>query len=252
MILRKRNEIVRGVEDYSLLARRASNFIYYAIQKENLYDYRFITFRFATLRKAMGLMNNEDYVQRMKDALSELMYTIELHNYTHIDGKKYNWFATRYLNEVRFEKKENGEWVAHIEINNTIKELMKLKKGNFTELDLLIYQNKMRTKYGMKLYEFLKSFQSYRYVTFTANHIRKLLSLENSKTYKHFSDLKRLIERQVKEIKDKTDLNRLELEITKDKAFKFIINPATDKKTPTETDKERVLNNLVQKSFIRV
>ena len=225
------------------------NIIYYALQKEQLYPYRFITFKFSNLRKLMGLDKNEDYVQRMKKALEELMQTIELHNYKHIDGKTYQWFATRFLNEARFEKK-NDEWIAILEVNQTIKEIMQLK-GNFTKLDLLIYQNKMRTKYGMKLYEFLKSFENYRYITLEADYIRKLLKLQDSRTYKNFANLKQLLNRQTNEINKKTDLKNLKLEITEDREFKFIINPKSSKKTPGKKEKEEKLKEFLEKSFIR-
>jgi len=250
LTIHKRNEIVRGADDYSLFAKRAMNIIYYLIQKNNLYSYEKITVPFSNFRSLMNLDKEQNYVSIIKEAFLELKKTIELHNFNHPDGTHYKWYATSFLNGVGFTKKEDNRWYVTIEPNKTIKLIMQLQ-GNFTKLDLLIYQNKMRTKYGMKFYEFLKSFENYRYITLSSDFIRKLLKLENSKTYKHFADLKRLINRQINEIKEKTDLKELELEITKEKEFKFIINPKSKQQKPSKEEKEKKLNEFLQKSFTR-
>ena len=243
--IHKKNEIIRGADDYSLFAKRAMNAIYYYMQKENLYRYEILSIPFNHFRALLNLENEQNYVEIMKQAFLELKKPIELNNFTHPDGTIYRWYATSFLNDVGFVKK-NHRWYVKMEVNGTLKRLMQ-RKENFTELDLLVYQNKTRTKYAMKLYEFIKSFSKYRYIDLSAHHVRKLFRLEESKTYKNFSDLKRLLERQIKEIKTKTDLQNIELQIDKkNKAFRVIINPKASKETTSEQETEKKMEEFLR------
>lgn len=227
--IHKKNEIVRGGDKLSLMGKRALNSIYYLIQKNNFYDVYKFKVRFSVLRELMGLNENNDYVDRIKEGLRELMETIELNNWTNpLDGITYNWYATRFINEVNF-KKENDEWYAIIEPNKTITGLMKLKE-NFTELQLIPAMNKLRTKYAMKLYEFFKSFEKFRYIDLPQDYILRILGLQDVKTYNSYYELKRLLERQIKELNKKTEFEKLKLleptkDMKKEKIYRFIINP---------------------------
>jgi len=231
--IHKKNEIVRGGDKLSLMGKRALNSVYYLIQKNNLYDVYKFKVRFSVLRELMGLNENNDYVDRMKEGLRELMETIELNNWTNpLDGVTYNWYATRFINEVNF-KKENDEWFAIIEPNRTITGLMKLKE-NFTELQLIPAMNKLRTKYAMKLYEFFKSFEKFRYIDLPQDYILRILGLQDVKTYNSYYELKRLLERQIKELNKKTEFEHLKLieptkEMKKEKIYRFLINPKAKK-----------------------
>jgi len=227
--IHKKNEIVRRGDKLSLMGKRALNSIYYLIQKNNFYDVYKFKVRFSVLRELMGLNENNDYVDRIKEGLRELMETIELNNWTNpLDGITYNWYATRFINEVNF-KKENDEWYAIIEPNKTITGLMKLKE-NFTELQLIPAMNKLRTKYAMKLYEFFKSFEKFRYIDLPQDYILRILGLQDVKTYNSYYELKRLLERQIKELNKKTEFEKLKLleptkDMKKEKIYRFIINP---------------------------
>jgi len=253
LTIHKRNELTRGSDRYSVDAKRAVNAIYWGLQKyPSTQKDRYMVYDFKTLRKLMCLESDNRYVDRMKDALNELMETIELNNWTNpLDGITYNWFATRFINEVHFLKENNGEWIAKIEVNQTIKQLLLLesKDGNFTELELL-QVNKMRTKYSMKLYEYLKSFKSYRYLDIIQSHLMKLLGFkEDHETYKNYSALKRLLERQLKEIAKKTDLEQVKLinskVLAKEKKYRIIINPKS-KRDVTQTEAKTALENLLK------
>ena len=254
LTIHKRNELTRGSDRYSVDAKRAVNALYWGLQKyPSTQKDRYMVYDFKTLRKLMCLESDNRYVDRMKDALSELMETIELNNWTNpLDGITYNWFATRFINEVHFFKNENGEWLARIEVNQTIKQLLLLegKDGNFTGLELL-QVNKMRTKYSMKLYEYLKSFRTYRYLDIAQSHLMKLLGFkEDHTTYKHYAKLKVLLERQLKEIAKKTDLDQVKLidnkMLAKEKTFRVIINPKS-KQDVTQLEAKTALENLLKK-----
>ena len=250
--IHKKNEIVRGGDKLSLMGKRALNSVYYLIQKNNLYDVYKFKVRFSVLRELMGLNENNDYVDRMKEGLRELMETIELNNWTNpLDGVTYNWYATRFINEVNF-KKENDEWFAIIEPNRTITGLMKLKE-NFTELQLIPALNKLRTKYAMKLYEFFKSFERFRYIDLPQDYLLKILGIDPESTYKHYSKFYELLQRQIKELNKKTEFEHLKLteptkEMKKEKIYRFIINPK-NKKVLTDRKKIEEMTASLFKRF---
>ena len=251
MTIHKKNEIIRGSDNYSLLAKRAFNTIYWILQKHQNFHYEFIIIQFHHLRSMMGLSNVEDYIPRIKNALEELRRPINLNNFFHpLHRQKFQWYSLSFLDEVGFTYDEKGHRVAKIKVNALMKKLMQ-EEGNFTKLDLLLYQNKMRTKYAMKLYEFLKSFESYQYIDVTLGYMQKLLSLEDMKKYQYFSQVKQLLERQLKEIKEKTDLQNIKAEFyPKKQLFRFLLNPKATKKSPSEKEKEKVLKALLTRSFL--
>ena len=249
--IHKKNELVRGGDRLSLMGKRALNAVYLAIQKYNFYDVYKFKMRFSTLRELMGLNENNDYVERMKEGLKELMETIELNNWTNpLDGVTYSWYATRFLNEVNF-KKENEEWYAIIEPNKTITGLMKLKE-NFTELQLIPLINKLRTKYAMKLYEFFKSFEMFRYIDLPQDYLLRILGIDPTSTYKHYSKFLELLQRQVKELNKKTEFKDLKLveptkELKKEKIYRFIINPKNKKVLKDKKKIEEMTKSLFKR-----
>ena len=123
-------------------------------------------------------------------------------------------------------------------------------EGNFTPLNLLPYLNKFRTKYAMKIYEYLSSFGAYSYINITQKHMMKLLALDEKSKYKYYSQLLELVERQIKEIANKTDLKEVKLlktkALAKDKTFRIIINPKS-KKEVEKTEAKTALENLVKR-----
>ena len=244
--IHKKNEIVRGSDEYSINAKRALNAIYWGLQKNDYYNFEYVPIRFATLREVMGLNNVEDYVQRIKEAMQELRKPLELNNFYHpIHQKKFDWYSLSFLDEVGFPK-EDKERVALIKVNQFMKHLMKID-GNFTKIELIPYANKFRTKYGMKLYEYLKSFESYYYLEISDDHIRKLLNIQEVKTYKYFSDLDRLVKRQMKEITSKSDLEQVTYKAIKaTKTFRFLINKKS-KKNAEKQEAKATLDNLVKR-----
>ena len=79
----------------------------------------------------------------------------------------------------------------------------------------------------------------------------KLLGFkEDHETYKNYSALKRLLERQIKEIAKKTDLNQVKLIdnklLSKEKKYRIIINPKS-KRDVSQLEAKTALENLLQK-----
>ena len=250
--IRKQNELIRGKDGLSLFGKRCFNSIYFLIQKNaeknpNILKVEYITFKLVNLKKLMNLENVNNYIDIIKSSLKELQEPIELNNFKHPEGTFYSWYSFTPLNSVGFTKNEKNEWLVKIKLDNLTKHLIE-KKENYTTLNLITYINKMRTKYAVKLYEYLKSFENYRYIDITHNHIIKLFNLDPNSRYKYFSKTKELLKRQIKEIKEKTDLKELKMiENKKEKYFRFIINPKSKYVLKNKNEIEKMINNISKK-----
>ena len=257
--IHKRNELVRGSDMYSLNAKKCFNALYYIYQKNRdmfsefeSNNTHYMLVKFDTLRNLMSLQKDNNYVEVIKDAITELQTTaIQLNNWTNpVDGEKYSWYSTTFLNEA-YVKHDNIVTV-QLEISNLFKQLIN-SQINFTKLELVQYMNKFRTKYAMKLYEYLKSFSGYKYIDITLSHVQKLFDVQDIKNYQTMSELKRLLNRQIKEIVKKSDLKELKIdeskELRKDKIFRIHINPKASKKTVDESKAKAVLKALQVKRF---
>lgn len=243
----KRNEIIRGADYYSLNAKKCFNAIYYLYQKnrEITTQHTQTKLRYSSLREVMNLQKDNNYVEVINNAIEELQATLVKLNNFEIDGKKYKWYSTKFLNDAYVEK--DTEISVTLEISTFFKKLMIANIG-FTELDLVKYLNKFRTKYAMKIYEYLKSFEGYKYLDVSQSHMLKLLGLEDSKSYSNYANLKQLVERQLTEIANKSDLNQVRLFnsklLAKKKIFRIQINPKS-KKDVVKIKSKTALDNLV-------
>jgi len=245
----KRNEIIRGADYYSLNAKKCFNAIYYLYQKnrEITTQYTQTKLRYSSLREVMNLQKDNNYVEVINKAIEELQTTLIKLNNFELDGKKYKWYSTKFLNDACVEK--DNEISVILEISTFFKKLMIANIG-FTELDLVQYLNKFRTKYSMKIYEYLKSFEGYKYLDIPQSHMLKLLGLEDSKTYCHYAKLKVLVERQLKEIANKSDLDQVKLLnsklLAKKKIFRIQITPKS-KKDADKLEAQTTLESLVKR-----
>jgi len=248
--IHKKNEIVRGTDDYSLMAKRTLNTIYWAVQKHNLYDSPELNIRFSTLREKMNLTKTNDYVEDIKSALIELRKPMELNHYYHpLDKREYLWLSISFLDKAGFSKNEQNEWIVNVALNPLIKHLMQIE-GNFTKLELLPYLHKFRTKYATKLYEYLQSFKGYRYLDISQKHLIQLLALDEDSKYKYMSDLTTLLERQLKEIANKSDLIEVKIMksklLTKERKFRIQINPKS-KKDADKLEAKTAIESLIKR-----
>ena len=261
--IHKSNQIIRGGDKLSLIAKRALNVIYYSVQRnvnegktniiQNL-DYLPIQFPF--LRQMLGLNRVESYITEIEKALKELQTTtLTLNNFTNPkDGQFYNWYSMSFLSDVSWMvDKQTGIKKAYVALPPLIKHLMiNTNNGNFTSIDLIPTINKLRTRYSVKLFEFFQSFKKFRYIDLPQDYLIKILGLEEKKDYKYYSHLFRLLERQIKEIAKKTDLIYLKLleppkDFKKAKLYRFIINPNSKKDLSNRKKIEEMTKNLFQR-----
>jgi len=250
--IHKKNELIRGIDDYSLHAKRALNAIYWAMQKHKRYSYDSMLITFTTLRKVMSLENDNRYIDTIKDALLELQKPMQLNNYTHpVTETHYSWYSEPVLTKVGFlqDDKSHKEHIVEVSVSTLVRHIMQTK-GNFTPLDLIPITNQFRTKYAMKLYEYLKSFESYHYIDITHKHMMELLNLDEKSKYRYYSDLYILIERQLKQIVKKSDLKEVRLskskELSKDKIFRIVIRK-DGVKNATIANMKKNLNPLIKR-----
>jgi len=247
--IHKKNEIVRGTDDYSLMAKRTLNTIYWALQKHEWYKHEYIAIKFSTMREMMNLQKDNRYVEILQDSLDELLQPMILNNFYHpVHKETFQWFSCGVLDEAGYKKIDN-EWIVHIRVNPLLKHIMQVD-GNFTKLELLPYLHKFRTKYATKLYEYLESFKGYRYLDISQSHLMQLLALDEKSSYKYFGDLSRLLERQLKEIAKKSDLTEVKLMnsklLTKERKFRIQINPKS-KKDADKLEAQTVIDSLIKR-----
>ncbi len=242
--IHKKNELIRGTDDLSVFAKRLLNTIYYIVQKNDLYDQKYFIVEARQLKDYLGLKNVKDYTNIIRQTLDELQEKkIELYNYYDpLQKQLYRWLPIHFLQYPTGEYKDKTGIVKfQIALNPLIRYLMKIKK-NFTKLDLIPYTLKFRSKYNYKLYEFLKSFENYRYIRITLKHLNKLLNTDK----KYPSKMLELLKRNIKELKEKTDLKDLEVEyIKEEKHFKIYINKKSKRTPPPNA----VINNIIQKTI---
>ncbi len=257
--IHKSNEFIRGGDKLSVYGKRALNAIYYLVQmnvnngnKEAIIKTDYIPLEFPYLRKMLNLEKVESYIKEIEDALTELQQPIQLNNFKNPkDNQFYNWYSISVLSEASW-KMDNNKKVAYVSLSPLIKWLMiNTNQGNFTKLELIQVVNKLRTRYAMKLYEYLKSFGGYKYINISQKHMLKLLGIdEEHKTYKQHYELKRLVERHLKEIANKTDLEDTRLinsrTLSKEKTFKILINPK-NKKNVDKIEAQIALENLIKR-----
>jgi len=263
LTIHKRNEITRGGDKFSIHAKRALNAIYYLIQqnvntgkKELIEKIDYIPIEFPYLRKMLGLEKVESYIKEIQDALKELQEsTLQLNNFKNPkDDQVYQWYSVSFMSDVYWKLDEkSGKKIAYIELPKLMKWLMiNTNDGNFTKLELIPTLNKLRTKYAMKLYEFFKSFERFRYIDLPQDYLLKILGINPTSTYKHYSKFYELLQRQIKELNKKTEFEHLKLieptqEMKKEKIYRFIINPKNKK---VLTDKKKI-EEMTQSLFKR-
>lgn len=153
--------------DFDLL-----NVMYYRTQ-QNLFTYDTVEylnhkkkkFFVHDIKKELNLNSNR-YIDMIKESLNRI-YSVEINlkDYTDpISGKKYEWKKTRIINS--FAKFKNSDNIFEIEFNEDFivsimrhpkpKQKIKERTGNFTPIDIKTTRS-IKSKYGKRLYEYLKS-----------------------------------------------------------------------------------------------
>jgi len=151
----------------------------------------------AELRELLGLKSTKDD-HRIYKALEVLGTAIQVRDFTY-QGREIEWATVSFCKARKWKDREN-----HIEIiiDDMMIEVLKQKVG-YTPLELDIC-NRFRTKYGLKLYEMFKRYESLpnhegKGVGTVAKSMDELNKMFGT-NYKHPSKMKEGIDRGLREI----------------------------------------------------
>ncbi len=225
--LRKNNSITDAKNgDLSLGAMKTLDIILQAYQETQEVN---LTLEIATLRKKLGLQNNNAYIERIKLYLSELKLPFELRDFTELNsGKKVDWAITSFLNDVKAYKE--SQHFVDVEISQNFIHYM-VDKAGYTNIDLKISSD-FKTKFGYKIYEMYLRYYSLKIKNMPVEKglITKSINELNEKfgtTYTQPSKLMIGIKRGLKEIKKITQ-QEIKCEYSKiDKKFIFTWQKST-------------------------
>lgn len=118
----------------------------------------------------------------------------------------------RWLAKVRTNKRSG---IAHIKLDEDLVPYLFDLKNRFTSYGLRNILC-MKSQYSIRLYELLKSYKIQVKKTFTIEEFKKLLMIEDIKSYNRFPDLRRyVLEPAMKEINEYTDIDVSYREILK-------------------------------------
>jgi plasmid replication initiation protein len=108
------------------------------------------------------------------------------------------------MNWIEGAKMNPQSGIVKIRFDNNMKPYLLELKNRFTSYDLY-YTLAMKSKYSLRLYEILKSYEYLRECTFTLEILKKRLDAEKYINYKDFRI--RVLERAVQEINDYGDIS---------------------------------------------
>lgn len=128
------------------------------------------------------------------------------------DDKPDEEVLCRWLAKVRTNKRSG---IAHIKLDEDLVPYLFDLKNRFTSYGLRNILC-MKSQYSIRLYELLKSYKIQVTKTFTIEEFKKLLMIEDIKSYNRFPDLRRkVLEPAMKEINEYTDIDVTYREILK-------------------------------------
>ncbi len=180
--------------------QRAQKIILYLISKikpdeEDFTEYEFSIKEFCSIA---GINKSGKNYNELKNTIKKL-------------NNKSSWlslengdeFAFRWI-EQPFISKNSG--IIKIELNKYLKPYLLELKKNFTNFSL-IYILAMKSKYSIRLYEILKSYQYKKIIQFNIIELKQMLHIEQNK-YKQYGEFKkRVLEKACSEINVITDIN---------------------------------------------
>jgi hypothetical protein len=213
--IHKRNEIIRGGNIYSLSAQKLGNAIYHHVQYNRVFEDKRFQIPISSVREIMGLSKSNNYSIVIQKSLKELASPIELYNLDQITGmaKKGQstlWQIAQFLIEPKIVKIGKEQYI-DAQMSPTMRVLLaNSSDGNFTQLVLNTYLNKVKSKHSYTLYEYIKSFENFNMIgnriELSKERLDKMFNGKHSKKYLYFSSFKPLLERAVKDLNEHTDM----------------------------------------------
>jgi hypothetical protein len=159
------------------------------------------------LSNMLGITSNSGKSKQMIiDSIKALQQPIELRNFIDAQGMGVKWMSAPFLAKAKFYTNYKTE--IEFKIDEEVILALKQKK-HYTEIDISI-TNQFKTKYGIVIYEMYLRYKNatrakvpldITYQTFTIEDLNKKFG----SNYKTKSEIKRCIDRGLKEIKKITD-----------------------------------------------
>jgi len=197
--------------DFDLL-----NVMYYNTQ-QNLFTYDTIEYPkhkrrkfFVKNVKKMLKINSNAYVDMIKESLNRIFNVeINLKNYHDPEsGRVYEWKKTRIISSIakfkdsdnEFEIEFTDDFIVSIMRHPKPKQLKEERTGNFTPIDIS-ETRKIKSKYGKRLYEYLKSLKGkgmQNYITMDIEALNRLYGT-NHTVLSRLTEITKRIYKQVNE-----------------------------------------------------
>ncbi len=246
LLIKKNNALVDGnLPDRKVLANKLVNVLYSSYEKKGNEFSITIPVLLRSLNMASDSGNNR---KKIKETIKFLQYPIELRNFEY-NGKGIEWLSAPFLSRAKIEK--GNSTLIHFKLDDELIEGLK-QKEQYTVIDINL-SNKFRTKYGIVIWEMYLRYKNQNRAGVPENWTYQTFSLEalNKKfgtKYKHVSEMKRSVERGLKEIKKITDKD---ITITFDKnQNKFVFFWEKEKQIQDYLADERSFINYMRKNYV--
>jgi len=192
----KSNELIQKSK-YELSAQE-QKIIMYLISKVKPDDEAFVTMEFDIIEFCCVCGIDIKAGKNRKDILDAIKEIADKSIWVRLDEDRIK--VLRWLNEPEVNERTG---MMQVKLDDLLKPFLLKLEDNFTQFEL-IYTLAMRSKYSIRLYEILKSYEYKKSVSFSVDELKVLLNATNYGTYKNFRV--NAIDIAINEINDLSDL----------------------------------------------
>lgn len=202
----KGNELIQKNRfELSLTEQKTIAFICSMIKKNNINGVPFqleYDFDIRDYCKVCGI--NYDAGKNYADIKAALKHLSDRSMWVTFPEKPNEEVLCRWLSKVRTNTKSG---IAHIELDRDLVPYMYELKEKFTQYQLFNILA-MKSAFSVRIYELLKSYAYLKNKVFDINELKRLLMVDNIKSYENFKDFRRkVLEVAEREINELTDIN---------------------------------------------
>lgn len=202
----KGNELIQKNRfELSLTEQKTIAFICSMIKKNNINGVPFqleYDFDIRDYCKVCGI--NYDAGKNYADIKAALKHLSDRSMWVTFPEKPNEEVLCRWLSKVRTNKKCG---IAHIELDRDLVPYLYELKEKFTQYQLFNILA-MKSAFSVRIYELLKSYAYLKNKVFDINELKRLLMVDNIKSYENFKDFRRkVLEVAEREINELTDIN---------------------------------------------
>jgi len=265
--LKKDNKVIKMRQKVKLSreAKLLNNFLYREAQLKCKFNsssdnYFETTLTNIEIRKITGIENTNQYSEKVKTAITQLQFPIEIYDIVDDNGDLWKWQSLPFVVYAgEKQERKTGEISYTLKISDKMFQIIK-ESGvkNYTQIDLSI--QKKLTSNGISMYEWFKSYQN------MGGKNRKgycpPMSLETINEifftkYKYLSKAKPSVFSAIEQINKETDIYIREV-VNKENPkrgslyFKVAKNPRKNKQVESteESDVNSLINNVIDNELL--